>query len=348
MSLDLLIPLLNALGAGLLLFLLGAGLTLIFGLMGVLNFAHAAFYMLGAYLGWQLTAALGFWPALVLAPLAVGLLGAAVEAGLLRRARPQGHVAELLLTFGLALLLVELVQLAWGRQPLAGIEAPALLRGPGLTLRQSAQHGLELFAGAGPAGGCRPLAEDPGLHCVRYPAARLFLMGTAVALLAALALLLRRSRTGFVIRAALTHPDMVMALGHELPALQCRVFGAGCALAALAGVVGGLNFVVEPAMAATMGSILFVAVVVGGLGSLAGAFLGSLLAGALQVLPLQSDASLQGLLARWQLAPDWPAGHPLHDLLHLTLAQAAPVLPYLLLVAVLPWRPRGLLGTRDL
>jgi branched-chain amino acid transport system permease protein len=311
----LLIHLLNGLSAGLLLFLLGAGLTLIFSLMGVLNFAHASFYMLGAYLGQALAGPLGFGLALLLAPLLVGALGALFEHGVLRQVRPQGHVAELLVTFGLAYVLLELVQLIWGRAPLA-VTPPPWLQGAAFTLGQTS-----------------------------FPRLRAFMMLLALLLLAGLWLGFTRTRLGLVVQAALTHPQMVEALGHDVPRIQTLVFGGGCALAALAGVVGGVSFVTEPAMAALVGPIIFVAVVVGGLGSLAGAFAGSLLIGLLQTLPLALDASLATLLRGFGAdvgpqTPGWP-------LLRLTLAQAAPILPYLLLVGMLIVRPRGLLGRRE-
>src|SRR6476659_7099293 len=110
-----LVQLLNSLSYGLLLFMLSSGLTLIFSMMGVLNFAHASFYMLGAYIAYTISHWLGFWPALVIAPLAVGLAGAAVERYGLRPLHKFGHIPELLFTFGLSYLMVELVQLVWGR-----------------------------------------------------------------------------------------------------------------------------------------------------------------------------------------------------------------------------------------
>jgi branched-chain amino acid transport system permease protein len=124
------------------------------------------------------------------------------------------------------------------------------------------------------------------------------------------------------------------------------VFGSGCALAALAGVAGGMTFVTEPSMAALVGSIIFVVVVVGGMGSLTGAFVGALLIGMLQNLPLLSDASLASAVTRWL---GWPVGPDTfgYPVLRITLSQAAPVLPYLLLVLVLIVRPRGLFGTRE-
>jgi len=157
--------------------------------------------------------------------------------------------------------------------------------------------------------------------------------------------MLARTRAGLVIRAALTHPEMVEALGHDVPRVFMLVFGAGCALAGLAGVIGGMTFVTEPAMAASVGAILFVVVVVGGTGSLAGAFAGSLIVGLLQTLPLASAASLGDAASAlgWHAA----AGSAWRPVLKLTLAQVAPVLPYLLLVVVLVVRPQGLFGKRD-
>jgi branched-chain amino acid transport system permease protein len=122
------------------------------------------------------------------------------------------------------------------------------------------------------------------------------------------------------------------------------VFGAGCALAGLAGVIGGSTFVTEPAMAATVGSIIFVVVVVGGMGSLAGAFLASLLIGVMQTFAIAVDQSLLGLLSKLGLSG---AGLSSSSFLNLTLSQVAPILPYLLLVLILIFRPKGLLGTRE-
>jgi branched-chain amino acid transport system permease protein len=138
---------------------------------------------------------------------------------------------------------------------------------------------------------------------------------------------------------------MAQALGHNVPLVFMGVFGGGCALAALAGVIGGITFVTEPSMAAVAGSIVFVVVVVGGMGSLADAFLASLLIGLVQTLPVTVDASVATLLQHAGVAagpatPGWP-------LLRITLAQAAPILPYLLLVLMLVVRPRGLLGRRE-
>jgi len=282
------LSLLNGLSYGLLLFMLSAGLTLIFSMMGVLNFAHASFYMLGAYVAYSVSNWLGFWAALLLAPLAVGVLGALFERFALRRVRRFGHVPELLITFGLSFIGVELVQALWGRSAL-DYRVPTALDGPLLSV-----------------------------FGTPFPAYRAFIMLVALAVLGALWLLLR-TRVGLIIRAALTHPQMVEALGHNLPRILTLVFGAGCALAALAGVLGGNAFVTEPAMAQAVGGIVFVVVVVGGLGSLGGAFLASLLIGLLQTFAVALEAT----------------------------SRLAPLLPYLLMVLMLIWRPGGLLGQRE-
>ncbi|MDL5032121.1 branched-chain amino acid ABC transporter permease [Pelomonas sp. APW6] len=335
---QLLINLLNGLASGLLLFMLSAGLTLIFSMMGVLNFAHASFYMLGAYAAYVLAGWLGFWPALVLAPLVVGALGALFERTALRRVHKYGHVPELLITFGLSYVMLELVQLVFGRTSVPFGPPPAL-QGSAFTLVQSAGQGLTLVWGDATPAQCAAAA------CSKFPLTRAFMMLVALAMLGGLWALLTRSRIGLVIQAALTHPEMAEALGHNVPRVLMLVFGSGCALAALAGVIGGITFVTEPAMAAIVGSIIFVVVVVGGVGSLAGAFVASLLIGLIQTLPLTVDGSLATLAQRLGMAvtPATP-GYPL---LKLSLAQVAPILPYLLMVLILIFRPKGLFGTRD-
>jgi branched-chain amino acid transport system permease protein len=332
------IDILNGVSAGLLLFMLSSGLTLIFSMMGVLNFAHAGFYMLGAYVGFATSRIVGFWPSLLVAPLVVGMLGAAFERLCLRRVHRFGHVPELLVTFGLGYLILELVQVVWGRAPVA-FDPPPVLAQPAFTLVQSAARGLSIVLGHADAATCAQAA------CTTFPATRAFMMGVALVMLLALWLLLRHTRVGLVIQAALTHPEMAEALGHNVPRVFMLVFGAGCALAGLAGVIGGTTFVTEPAMAAAVGSILFVVVVVGGTGSLVGAFVGSLLIGLLQTVPLTVDKSLVDAASTlgWHVSPDGLA----YPLMKLTLAQVAPILPYLLLVLILIFRPRGLFGTRD-
>lgn len=341
---QILINLLNGLSSGLLLFMLSSGLTLIFSMMGVLNFAHASFYMVGAYLGYAMAGVIGFWPALVLAPLAVGGLGALFERSALRRVHKFGHVPELLITFGLSYVVLEVVQLVWGRSSVP-FSPPAQLQGSAFTIVQSSVSGLSVVLGQAPAEMCQA-AAGAAVACSRFPLTRAFMMAIALLMLVALWALLTRTRIGLVIQAALTHPEMAEALGHNVPRVFMLVFGSGCALAGLAGVIGGITFVTEPSMAAVVGSIIFVVVVVGGIGSLAGAFVGSILVGLLQTLPLTVDGSLATLLNQFFGAgigpqtPGWP-------LLRITMAQAAPILPYLLLVLILIFRPKGLLGTRE-
>ena len=309
------ISLLNGVSYGLLLFMLSSGLTLIFSMMGVLNFAHTSFYMLGAYIAYTLSGLVGFWPALVLAPLAVGVLGALFERYCLRRVHRFGQVPELLVTFGLSYVVLELVQLVWGRSTVP-YPLPAQLQGP-------------LFS----------------LYGTQFPKSRAFTMLVALAMLVSVWLLLTRTRTGLVVRAALKHPDMVQALGHNVPRVFTLVFAGGCALAGLAGVIGGNTYVTEPAMAGAVGPLIFVVVVVGGMGSLAGAFLASLLIGLVQTFAVAIDASLATVLQGLGVAvSDSSLGSPI---LRLTLSQVAPILPYLLLVLMLIFRPQGLLGTRE-
>ena len=309
------ISLLNGLSYGLLLFMLSSGLTLIFSMMGVLNFAHASFYMLGAYFAYTVTSLVGFWPALIIAPLLVGLIGAAFERFCLRRVHKFGHVPELLVTFGLSYILVELVQLVWGRIAV-DYRVPDALKGPLFTL-----------------------------YGTQFPIYRGFMMLVALFMLVAVWLLLKRTRIGLVIQAALTHPEAAEALGHNVPRVFMLVFGGGAALAGLAGVIGGNAFVTEPGMAAAVGSVIFVVVVVGGMGSLAGAFLASVLIGIIQTFAVAVDSSLMSAVGALgvSITPETFG----YALLKLKVSQIAPILPYLFLVLMLIFRPKGLLGTRE-
>jgi branched-chain amino acid transport system permease protein len=309
------ISLLNGVSYGLLLFMLSSGLTLIFSMMGVLNFAHASFYMLGAYFAFTVTRLVGFWPALVVAPLLVGVVGALFEKYCLRRVHKFGHVPELLITFGLSYIVLELVQLIWGRGSV-DYRVPVALDGPLFTL-----------------------------FGTQFPMYRGFMMVVAVCMLIAIWLLLTRTRIGLVIQAALTHPEAVESLGHNVPRVFMLVFGGGCALAGLAGVIGGNAYVTEPSMALSVGGIIFVVVVVGGMGSLAGAFVASLLIGVIQTFAVGSDASLAAGLRYLGMA--LTEATPGYTLWKLKLSQVAPILPYLFLVLILIFRPKGLLGTRE-
>ena len=309
------ISLLNGLSYGLLLFMLSSGLTLIFSMMGVLNFAHASFYMLGAYFAYMTTSWVGYWPALLLAPLLVGLMGAGFEKYCLRRVHKFGHVPELLITFGLSFIILEVVQLIWGTSSV-DYRVPDVLDGPLFTI-----------------------------YGTQFPMYRGFMMLVAVLMLIAIWLVLTRTRIGLVIQAALTHPDTVEALGHNVPRVFMLVFGGGAALAGLAGVIGGNAFVTEPGMAATVGSVIFVVVVVGGMGSLSGAFLASILIGVIQTFAVGIDASLLG--GARLLGIDITSQTFGYALWKLKISQIAPILPYLFLVLILIFRPKGLLGTRE-
>jgi branched-chain amino acid transport system permease protein len=306
---------LNGVLFGMLLFLMASGLTLIFSMMGVLNFAHAGFYMLGAFFGYQISRWVGFWPALVIAPALVGLIGALVERYGLRNVHKHGHVPELLFTFGLAYVIEEVVQMIWGKAPV-DFRVPELLNFPAFTV----------FA-------------------TNYPSYKLFMLVVSIGIFVVLFLILTRTRTGLVVQAALTHPQMVAHLGHNVPLVFMMVFGLGSALAAVAGVIAGPALVTQSNMAALLGPILFVVVVVGGLGSLQGAFAASLLIGLLQTFAVSVNLSIADIFGFARIAPD--PGTILGDLWNVTVAQIAPILPYVLLVLVLVFKPTGLWGTRE-
>ena len=237
---------------GMLLFLVASGLTLVFGMMRILNMAHASFYMLGAYVAVSVVAHTGsFVMALFVAPLAVGILGSLVERFLLRYVGERGHVAELLLTFGLFFIVGEAVLWIWGSFPLQ-LQPPA------------------------------ELAGSVPLLGARYPVYRLFIFGFATLLCGALALVLLRTRIGIIIRSAVSDGEMVAALGINTSLVRLSVFGAGAALAALAGAIAAPFLQADPTMASAVLIDAFVVVVIGGFGSLFGAFVAALLLGQLQ------------------------------------------------------------------
>jgi len=303
-----LVLLLNGISFGLLLFMLSSGLTLVFSLMGVLNFAHAGFYMLGAYIGYEASLRINFWAGLVLAPLTVGGIGMAVEYFGLRKVHRYGHAAELLFTFGLAFLIDEATHLIWGRSAV-NYAIPAALSGPLFSIGEA-----------------------------QFPIYRGFIILISVAMLVAIWMLLRMSRIGLIIRGALTHPNTISTLGHDLPWVHMLVFGIGAALAGLAGAVGGAAFVTEPGMAHALGPIVFVVVVIGGLGSLGGAFVAALLIGCIQTFAVVADFNLGGILPflHW------------NGIESITVSRLAPVLPYFLMILLLVLRPQGLMGKRAL
>jgi branched-chain amino acid transport system permease protein len=305
---------LNGVIYGMLLFMVSAGLTLIFGMMGVLNFAHASFYMIGAYIGYTITAAANFWLGLIVAPILVGLMGVLIERYLLRRVHKYGHAHELLLTFGLAFIIEELVKLFYGDFPV-NYQMPPDLRFAAFTI----------------------FGTD-------YPFYRLFIGLVAAAMFVVLYLLLSRTRAGLVVRAAERLPQMAEALGHNVPLVFMGVFGIGAALAGLAGAVAGAFFPTNPNMALELGVIVFVVVVVGGLGSLEGSLLASLLIGLFTSFAVGLDWSLAGALAYVGLG-EWARG--VGGLFTMTLSSISGTVPFLLMLIVLLVRPAGLMGERS-
>lgn len=304
---------LNGVLYGTLLFMMSSGLTLIFGMMGVLNFAHASFYMLGAYFAYTIGLGTGFWAALFIAPILVGAVGAMVERYGLRRVHQFGHVPELLFTFGLAYVIEELVALFWGTVPVPYKMPDAL--------------NFTAF----------------NLFGLNYSAFKVFILVVAVAMFVGLWLLLKKTRAGLIIQGSLSRPDMVGALGHNVPLVFTLVFAFGCALAGLGGVVGGIQFVTDPGMAFMMGPIVFVVVVLGGLGSVPGALIASLIIGILQTFFLSINFSLADSIGTLGIERSGFLG----TLWHMEATRVAPVLPFLLLVLTLIFRPRGLLGKRE-
>jgi branched-chain amino acid transport system permease protein len=283
----------NALSFALILFLLCAGLVVSYSLLGVPNFAHGAFYLLGGYVGFSLSS-LGFVTALFLAPLLTGLFGYIVEAGLLRRLRqPESHLTEMLLTFGLAMVLVEALQWIWGRAPLDNY----------VPVSWTSRYG-----------------EIAGVRLSFY---RLFVISVACAVLLSLWWAARHSTTGLVLRAALSEPSMVECMGYRLDVLRGWVFAGAAALAGLAGVLGGNLFLLEPGAAPSLVALCFVVLVLGGVGSLKGAWFGALLVAALHTFVAASS---------WQVAD-------------VAVSRFAALLPYVAMVLLLMWRPQGLLGT---
>jgi branched-chain amino acid transport system permease protein len=319
--------------------MLASGLTLIFSMMGVLNFAHASFYMLGAYVAYSVTQVVGFWWGLLIAPPVVGLMGALFERFALRRVHKFGHVPELLITFGLSYLILELVQLLWGRQAL-NFQPPESLRGPLFTI-VDLPTSLSLAWGMPPEV-CKTVE---GALCTQFPAFRAFGMGVAVLMLVAVWLLLTRTRIGLVIQASLTHPEAVESLGHNVPRVFMMVFGGGTALAGLAGVIGGALRVTEPSMALAVGAVVFAVIVIGGMGSLAGAFVASVGLGVIESFAVGSDQSLLDLFTGLGLSiTPQTFGFAVWSV---KISQVAAILPYLLLVLILIFRPKGLFGTRE-
>jgi branched-subunit amino acid ABC-type transport system permease component len=239
---------LNGISFGALLFILAAGLSLIFGMMDVVNLAHGAFYMLGAYVTLTLVQRTGqFWPALILAPLLVGALGLVIEPLLLRRLRGR-HLDQVLLTIGVSLVIGDLVGLTFGREI----------------------HSIPL-----PAGLDSSIAVMGG----DYPLYRLFVIGFGIALAVLLAVIHRRTQLGALIRAGVDDAPMLSALGIDIDRLFATTFAVGAALAGLAGVIAAPVFGIFPGMDVDALIYSLIVVVVGGLGTLSGAIAGAGLVG---------------------------------------------------------------------
>jgi branched-chain amino acid transport system permease protein len=282
---------LNGLASASSLFLVASGLTVIFGVSRIVNFAHGSLYMLGAYIGWSLVTRLpaghlGFWGGVLLAALAVGLIGAAVEVLLLRRLYRAPELFPLLATFGVVLVVQDLALWAWGPQDLLGPRAPGL----------------------------RGSVELPGTGGLRFPRYELFLIAVGPVVLGLLWLLLRRTRFGVLLRAATEDREMVGALGVDQRTLFTGVFFLGAALAGLAGALQLPRESVNLHMDLAVIVEAFVVVVVGGLGSLPGAFLAALLIGELHAFGI------------------------------LVFPRITLVLMFLVMAVVLVVRPYGLLG----
>jgi branched-chain amino acid transport system permease protein len=244
--------LLNALTLAGLLFLVSAGLSLVFGILRVVNFAHGVFYMLGAYLGYTTVMLSGwFWPALLIVPPVVGALGALIESSTLRFIYRRPPIYQLLLTFGLALILEEAVRIVYG--PTAkGIDPPASLQGA------------------------------ISLGSLLYPRYRLFVVALSLVVAVAVWLFLRKTRAGLVIRAVAQNSEMADCLGADVARVRTLVFGAACALAGLGGVAAAPMTTAYLGMGISVIVDAFVVVVIGGLGSIGGSIAGSLIVGAAQ------------------------------------------------------------------
>ena len=277
----------HGLAYGMILFLVASGLTLIFGMMGILNLAHAAFFMLSAYFCYQvLVMTESFWLALLIAPIAAGLIGVLLERFLLRRVHAFGHIGELILTVGVSLVILEGVKVFWGTESLP-VNVPVLLKG---------------------------LISVAGLE---YPIYRLFIIGLALLVLGLMAVILYKTRLGMVVRAAVSDADMVNSLGINVPLVFMLVFGTGTWLAGVAGVAIAPILTVFPGLGDQVGLDAFMVVVVGGFGSLGGAFLVSIIFGLLSSYGVQF------------------------------VSQLAPVLMFIFMAVVLVIKPMGLFGERE-
>ncbi len=300
----LLIQALNGVQLGLTLFLIAAGLTLVFGVMDFINLAHGVQYMVGAYIAVSIDAATGsFLLALVGASLATGALGLLLEALVFRRLMARGHLDQVLATFGLILTISELVRLIWGVSPLQ-LPVPRLLSGT-----------VKLVPGMG------------------YPVYRIMLIVVGLAVAGGMALVIGRTRVGMQLRAGAANAAMVNALGVDIHRMFRLVFGIGAMLAGFAGVLAAPLVSVEAGMGDNLLILAFVVIVVGGVGSVRGAFVAALLVGLVDTL----GRSLVTGVALALFSPE--AGARVGPAL-------SSMLIYLFMAAVLAVRPAGLFGAR--
>ena len=247
--------LLNGLQLGIMLFLMSAGLTLVFGIMQVINLAHGSFYMIGAYVGATVTARTGSFLLGLLAALpAAALTGMVVETLVLRRLYKKDHLDQVLATFGLIMFFNEMTRIVWGRQPLF-MDVPSYLAGS-----------VELIPG------------------IPYPTYRLAVIAVGILVGVLLYLLFARTRIGMQIRAGASNREMAGALGVNIRLLYTLVFGLGTLLAGLAGVMAGPILAVEAGMGESILILTFVVIVIGGIGSIRGALVGALLVGVVDTL----------------------------------------------------------------
>ncbi len=261
-----LIQLLNAVQYGLLLFLVASGLTLIFGIMGIINLAHGSFYMIGAYLAWSLSGRLGnFWVAIAAGVVLTVLLGMLLEWLLIKRLYRRDHLYQVLLTYGLILIFEELRSIIWG-DDVHGVPIPDVLS-----------------------------ASIPLTDTLAYPVYRLWMSGVCVILAVLLYWLIQHTRLGMMIRAGASNRDMTQSLGINIQLLYRLVFALGVALAAFAGMIAAPVSSVFPGMGGQVLIICFVVVVIGGVGSVKGALVAALLIGLVDTFGKVLEIEVGGL-----------------------------------------------------
>jgi branched-chain amino acid transport system permease protein len=291
-----LIQLLNGVQYGLLLFLVASGLTLVFGIMGVINIAHGSFYMVGAYLAWSLSERLGnLWTAIAVGVALSVLLGMFLEWLLIRRLYARDHLYQVLLTYGLILVFEELRSLIWG-DDVHGVPVPPLLEGS------------------------IPLTEN-----LAYPIVRLWISGVCLVLAVGMYFLIQHTRIGMTIRAGASNREMVQSLGFNIQLVYRIVFALGIALTAFAGMISAPVSSVFPGMGSQVLIICFVVVVIGGIGSVKGAMVAAILIGLVDTFGKVIHVEIAGV----KLLPE-----------------LAGMTVYLLMAAVLLWRPEGIFGKR--